>query len=155
AFSRIEGLKAEVKIKDDELIEIRLKRDQLKEENAQLRKRIASLEQRKLVLCYDDLHPGGVLVEYVIDFTFFPDCDCSDAFRELVNFTNGWNPGEGLYERLVCYHMVSIEKRKEFQEAQAGNESNDAETGLAATIADANAEAEAEPKRRGRKRKLH
>ncbi|KAL7533232.1 hypothetical protein ACHAWF_004404, partial [Thalassiosira exigua] len=144
ALSRIGGIEAEVKIKDSELIEVRLERGQLKEENAQLREHFSSLEQHKLVLCYDDLRPGDALAEYMKDFTFFPDFDCNDDFLELVNLADGCAPG-----------MVSCEDQKESQEAQTGNESNDAGTGLAATIADANAEAEAEPKHRGQKRKLH
>lgn len=62
ALERIEGLKAEVVLKDKELIQIRLERDNLLEENAKLRNLIEELEKKKLVLSYDDLKLGVFLM---------------------------------------------------------------------------------------------
>ncbi|KAL7549609.1 hypothetical protein ACHAWF_013483 [Thalassiosira exigua] len=148
AFSHIEGLEAHVRVKDNELIEVRLERDRLEEENSQLRGVIDSLEQRKIALRYDDLRPGGVLEHHVKDFTYFPDFASNDAFLELLNFSEGSPEGDGLCENLVRYSKVSIEERKEYQEALSVAIDDDA-----MSISSAQADDE-ERKRRGPKRKL-
>ncbi|KAL7552028.1 hypothetical protein ACHAWF_017126 [Thalassiosira exigua] len=161
AFSRIDGLEAEVQIKNKELIEVRLERDQLKQENSHLQDLVAQLEQRKLVLSYDDLRPDGVLADH--DFTHFPDFESNDAFLDLINFAEGCAPGDGLCENLVRYSTVSMEERRKYHEAMSPNEpddmsiSSDAGTDLDVIIAEAaeaEAEVEAESKRSGPQRKL-
>ena len=39
-----------------------------------------------------------------------------DAFLELINYTDGCEPLEGLYENLVCYLAVGVTQRLEYQE---------------------------------------
>ena len=56
---------------------------------------------------------GGILGKHVKDFTFSPDCDCNDAFLDLLNFTEGCEEGNGLCENLAQYSKISIARRNE------------------------------------------
>ena len=92
------------------------------------------------------------------EFTFFPDFACNDAFLDVINFTEGCEPGEGLCENLSRYSKVSIDERRKFQqtadETSADSDDmpidSDAGPGLASIIA----KAVTELKRKRRKRKL-
>ena len=120
ALSHIDGLKATVEVLENDKIRIKLERDQLKEENAELRATIQDLEQRlkekKYCLSYDDIKPGGILGKYVSDFTFFPDYACNDAFLEVLNYSEACDAGRGVCENLARYSKVNIDARKKYNE---------------------------------------
>ena len=48
------------------------------------------------------------------DFTFFPDYESNAAFLDVINFTEGCEPGNGLCENLARYNMVTMEQRKAY-----------------------------------------
>lgn len=54
------------------------------------------MEKQKLQLSYDDLRLDGSLDGFVKDFTFFLDFYLNDAFLELINYSEGCEPGDGL-----------------------------------------------------------
>ena len=124
ALHHIEGLEATVELKDEEMIQIKLERDNLLEENAELRAKIESIEQQKGFLSYTDLKPGGKLYEFVNDFTFFPTYESVDAFLELINYTEGCEPGDGLCENMVRYSKVSVAERKKYNDSLDGSTDN-------------------------------
>ena len=137
ALSHIEGLKATVEVLENDKIRISLERDQLKEENAELRAKIHDLErqlkEKKYVLSYDDLKPGGALCNHVSDFTFFPDFDCNENFLDVINYTEACDEGRGVCENLARYSKVNMDARKEYNEmlrskkdgAGAGDDGNE------------------------------
>ena len=100
ALSHIDGLKATVEVLENDNIRIRLERNQLKEDNAELRAIVEDLEQKlkgkTCYLSYDDIKPGGILGKYVGDFTFFPDFACNDAFLEVLNYSEACDAGRGV-----------------------------------------------------------
>ena len=120
ALSHIEGLKATVEVLENDKIRISLERDQLKEENAELRAKIHDLErqlkEKKYVLSYDDLKPGGALCNHVSDFTFFPDFDCNENFLDVINYTEACDKGRGVCENLARYSKINMDARKEYNE---------------------------------------
>ena len=101
ALHHIDRATATVTLRDQEVLEVRVERDGLKEEVDRLGSLILDLERSRIHLSYDDLRPGGVLAKAMKEFTFFPDFECNDAFLELINFTDGCEPGEGLCEKFV------------------------------------------------------
>ena len=129
ALSQIDELNATVKLERGEKLRVTIERDKLLEENSRLKSKIEELEEKKLVLSYEDLKPGGVLEDFVKDFTYFPNFACNDAFLHLINFTEGCEPGKGFCENLVRYSKVSIAKRKEYYDSldarDGGNEENE------------------------------
>lgn len=184
ALEHIEGLRATVELQGQELIQIRLERDNLLDQNKELKSKIEMLEQKKCVITYDMLRSGGQLHKYVNDFTFFPDVECNDAFLDMINYTEGCEEGNGLCENLVRYSKVSMEERKKWndslqankdiEQSDDGNEpesngenddddamsiSSDAATGMMdiaeeAMDAEENADATASPTRNKSRRKL-
>ena len=80
------------------LQEVLTKRSSLKEKVSYLTE---SLENSHLCLTYDDLRDGGALAKSVKDFTFFPDVSCNDTFLDLINFTEGCEPRNGLCKNMV------------------------------------------------------
>ena len=113
---------------------------------------ITDLERRGVRLSYNDLRPGGVLGNSVKEFTFFLNVGCNDAFLDIINNTDGCEPGEGLCGNMVRYQEVTIDKKREFQtkmiigggvdDMSIGDSVNDmsigddAGSGLASIIAD-------------------
>jgi hypothetical protein len=77
---------------------------------------VAALEHHLIHLLYDDLKPGGILAKAVNELSFFPDFECNNAFLELINFTYGCEPREGLCEIFVRYHLVCAAQRLEHQQ---------------------------------------
>ena len=71
------------------------------------------------------LRTGGILEKFVKDFTFFPDFDCNNAFIDLINYTDGCDPGEGLYENMVRYSKVYIAMSKEYNSPMVGDENTE------------------------------
>ena len=140
ALSHIEGLKATVDVLENDKIRISLERDQLKEENAELRAKIHDLErqlkERKYVLSYDDLKPGGALCNHVSDFTFFPDFDCNENFLDVINYTEACEEGRGVCENLSRYSKINMDARKEYNEMlrskKDGNSDDDNEENVEA-----------------------
>ena len=167
ALGHIDGLRATVELKNQEFLQVRIERDNLKEECRRLNDVLDEVNTQQYHLLFDDLRPSGALASFVKDFTFFPDFECNDAFLDLINFADGREPGDGLCENMARYRRVSIDNRREFQENNvlAGNRdsgsggdgddgmsiSSDAGTGLEDVIVDAKTSSI----RRGRKRKLH
>ena len=84
------------------------------------------LEEKKHVLSYDDLKPGGILEKYVNDFTYFPSMNANDAFLDLINFTEKCEPGNGLWFvwEYGFYSTISMEKRKEYHNAWRAEHDN-------------------------------
>lgn len=89
-----------------------------------MRAKIESIEQQKGFLSYTDLKPGGKLYEFVNDFTFFPTYESVDAFLELINYTEGCEPGDGLCENMVRYSKVSVAERKKYNDSLDGSTDN-------------------------------
>lgn len=114
ALEHIKELNAVVELKEGENIQIRLENNKLREENSELRRMIDMLEQQKAIISYDSLKEGGILGNYVNDFTWFANKACNDAFLDLINWTEGCEDGDGLCQNLVRYDKVSMEKRKEY-----------------------------------------
>jgi hypothetical protein len=117
ALDCIEGLTATVELKDEEMIRIKFERDNLLEENAELKAKIEKIEQQKCYISYDDLRTGGKLSEFVNDFTFFPSFDSVDAFLGVINYTEGCKPGDGLCENLRRYSKISVAERKKYNDS--------------------------------------
>ena len=126
ALSHIDGLQAAVDVKDreylqvrierDQLLEInRLERDQLLDANQRLQQLVDDLDHRKFCLSYDDIKPGGVLGGAVKEFTFFPDFCSNEAFLDVINFTDGCEPGNGFCENMIRYHHVGLANCRDFQ----------------------------------------
>ena len=143
-----------MEIDKQKYLRVCVERTQLCEENARLKQVIADLKRRGVRLSYNDLRPGGVLGGSVQEFTFLPDFGCNDAFLDVINNTDGCEPGEGLCENMVRYQEVTIDERREFQtntsigggvdDMNIGDGVNDmsigddAGTGLASIIDDSN-----------------
>ena len=123
ALSQINNLNATVQMRDDALLEIRMEKRNILDENMELATKLQTLQSS--FLSYDDLRPGGKLSAFVKDFTYFPDFDCNDAFLDLINFTEGCPPGDGLCENLVRYSKVSVKARKQFNTAPDDDDSSD------------------------------
>ena len=166
ALDAIKGLEATVSVQSNELIQVCVLLDEKDARIVDLvAKTIKMLEEKKHVLSYDDLKPGGILEKYVNDFTYFPSFNAHDAFLDLINFTEKCEPGNGLCENMVRYSTISMEKRKEYHNARRAERDNhdmdiddadDAGTGLD-EIADASIDEESNSKtsKRGPQRKLH
>ena len=58
------------------------------------------------------------------EFTFFPYVACNGAFLDLIRFTDGYDPGDGLCKNMTRFGKVSITDRREFQ--RNDNMNNDA-----------------------------
>ena len=95
---------------------MRLERNFLRKKVHRLEKVIANLERRRVCLSYNDLRSDGHLGGSKKHSTFFPDFYYNDAFLDVVNYTGGCEPGEGLCENIVCFHHVSVDQRREHQE---------------------------------------
>ena len=91
--------------REEFLQKVLTERSSLKEKVTYLKE---SLENSHLCLTYDDLRDGGALTKSVKDFAFFPDVSCNGAFINLINFTEGCEPGNGLCENMVRYNQVSV-----------------------------------------------
>ena len=81
-----------------------------------LRNLVADLKRCQIHLLYNNLRPDGVLAKAARELNIFPDFECMDAFLKLINYTDGCEPLEGLYENLVCYLAVGVTQRREYQE---------------------------------------
>jgi hypothetical protein len=46
----------------------------------------------------------------------FPDFECNDTFLEVINFTAGCEPREGLYKNFVCYSTIGLAQRWDYQQ---------------------------------------
>jgi hypothetical protein len=75
-------LNAKVDLVSNELIEVRLQRDNCPTKNQELISEIEDLQEKldalsknSFPLSFDDLQPGGVLGDAVDKFTFFPTYD--------------------------------------------------------------------------------
>jgi hypothetical protein len=93
-----------------EMIQIRIENAKLKGEIASLTSAIKELEDNKSLLSFDELKEGGLLAEYVGQFTFFPTYECNDNFLYWLNWTDRCGQGDGLCEKMTRYHhhyMVS------------------------------------------------
>jgi len=113
ALQHIEGLEATVSNHKDEVVRIKIERDHLHAMNSELREKIELVQREKRLLTYDELRDGGILSNFAKDFTFFPNIACNDAFLDLINYTEGCEPGNGLCENLVRYDKVTLAARKE------------------------------------------
>lgn len=122
ALQRIKDLEYSVKMKDDEILEVRLRCDALAKENVDLKEKLAALEKGKVLLSYDELRPGGILADYVLDFTFFPDFQCNEHFLDALNFEP-----HNLCQNLVRYSTVSIAERKEYNDSLRASSSEEAD----------------------------
>lgn len=133
ALSSIEGLKATVEVLEKDKIRIRLERDQLKEENVELRAKIEDLEQKlkgmNHSLSYDDIKPGGLLGKHVHNFTFFPNFECNDAFLEVLNYSEACEEGKGVCENLARHSTISIAERKKYNEKLCAERDGDGNGG--------------------------
>jgi hypothetical protein len=109
-------LQLTVEAMGSEMIQIKIENAKLKGEIASLTSRIEELEKNKSLLSYDDLKEGGMLADYVGQFTFFPTYKCNDNFLYWLNWTDRCYPGDGLCERMTRYHHVSVDKIKQYQQ---------------------------------------
>ena len=66
-----------------------------------LKKMIVDLERHGVCMLYIDVKPGGHLDGSAEYFTFFSDFNCGDAFLDVVNYTDGCEPGQDLCENNV------------------------------------------------------
>jgi hypothetical protein len=168
AIQFIEGQQATIEGKDKEFEIITNHLNASLAENTNLQGAMANMQSQSKHITYDDLRPGGMLGDYVKDFTFFPDFKCNDLFLDTINDTDGRPVGDGFCENLARYATVSLAKRKAHNESddqetqtEDGN-SSDAGSGLQEIADEAMDEAELEDsedaspsKHRGRRRKLH
>ena len=107
-LSHVKGFVAIFDLKSEKMTQIKLERDNLLDENAELKEKICEIEQFACKLSYDDL----IISEHMIDFTFFPSFVSVDPFLEFINCTQGSELGDGLYENLVTYSNVYVDERK-------------------------------------------
>ncbi len=144
ALEHIEHLTAQVKVIDEERMQVIVERDKLLEENKELKEKIRILEEKKCVISYDDLKPGGLLANFVNDFTFLPTFKQNDLFLDLINYTDGRPKGKGFCENMKRYHHMTVEEKKKYnddlreklrqqkeerQAAAAGNTNTDGDAG--------------------------
>ena len=143
ALEHIEHLTAKVKVIDEERVQVTVERDKLLQENMQLKEQIRMLEEKRCVISYDDLKPGGRLANFVNDFTFLPSFKANDLFLDLINYTDGLPAGKGICENMKRYHHMTVEQkkkynddlrekirqRKEERQATAGNANTDGDAG--------------------------
>jgi hypothetical protein len=116
ALKHIENVTATVRVMDQKILQVCVERDQLRHNVDHLQMRITKLEKPRVgFLSYADFQPGGILADAVEEFTFFPGAACNNAFLDLINFTDGCDPGDGLCENIVRFFKVSIADRREFQ----------------------------------------
>ena len=94
-----------------------LKHKLLQEEKfkEKLEGKMKHLQQQKAIIPYYNLAPGGLLSEFVQDFTYFSDFETNDAFLDMLNYADHSEESRklgGLCEHLVRYSKVPMEKRK-------------------------------------------
>jgi hypothetical protein len=97
--------------------DLRRRIDEIIAENVELKAAMDELASKKsqLPLTFEDLKPGGVLGGKLVDiFTFFPTYEANDAFLDLLNFTEGREPGDGLCENMRRYNLVKMSERKQY-----------------------------------------
>ena len=161
SLQQITGLNATVTSLRDEVIEVRLQRDEavkkvdiLTDEIKALHDRLDKLKSHQLPLTAEHFKPGGALEKFVADYTFFPDWDCNEAFLHLVNFTEGCPPGDGLCENMRRYHHVSMAERLKYNN-MTSNDIPVANEDTAANEDDYQSDSDADEEQTGgRKRKI-
>ena len=116
ALQRVEDVTAVVEGQEQNYLHVCLECDLLRKKVNFLKKVIVDLEWRVICLLYTNVKPGGRLNGSVEYFTFFPNFDCNDAFLDVVNYTNGCEPGEGLCGIMVRFHHISVSQRQEYQQ---------------------------------------
>ena len=89
-------------LRDQVVLELHVQCDRLREEVNHLSDLVADLQCFRIHLLYDNVRPGDVLAKAVKEFTLVLDFECSDAFFELINYTHGCEPGEGLYKNCLA-----------------------------------------------------
>ena len=127
-----EAKKAEVQNKYDDLVATFDNMKNIKDEEiAELRKDIANRDkkieemEKQLIdaknkkgrpLRYSDLEEGGLLGDFVKDFTFFPSKKANDAFLKMCNHTDGSDgslpEGDGYFENLRQYSKIRMPERR-------------------------------------------
>jgi hypothetical protein len=146
SLSREQQLRITVEQIGQENLQIRVENDKLRSEIQSLNEKLRDIETSNLVLTYDDLREGGVLGEYVKDFTFFPTVEANDAFLWWMNFAEGCPDDDGLCENMTRYHMVSVEEKKQYNATRL-SDNGDVEM--------VDTEEDTTKQKRGRKRSLH
>lgn len=116
AFERIDFLESKVTVLDGDNIQLRIENTKLKKKVIKLEQKVKELEQRKCLMSYDELKPGGVLADYVNDFTFFPNFACNDAFLDLINYSDGLSAGKGICENMKRYHHMKVKDRVKYND---------------------------------------
>ena len=104
---------------------MRLENKKLAMENAELKRKVEVLEQKKCVISYDDLKPDGILADYVSAFTFFPDFKANDLFLDLINGNSG------ICENIKRYHHVTVEERVKYNDEIRARKEQATQAGVA------------------------